>query len=154
MSDIHTAPAADVFDLSEIATNDTGTLAIRHPVTGEPTSWVLTLAGPGHPAYEEWSAEGQREAARKSRAIEQARANGKKWKAEESDVEAEEAKARARLSRIILGWTPVRVDGADYPWSKQNAEAMCVSQRWNRVRAQILEYMNDEKAFTTRSATA
>lgn len=142
----------DIFDLSEIATNDTGTLAIRHPVTGEPTSWVLTLAGPGHPAYEEWTAEGQREAARKARAIEQARANGKKWKAEEADIEEEERKARVRLSRIILGWTPVRVDGADFPYSRQSAEDLCVSPRWGKVRAQMLEYLNDEKAFTKRSA--
>lgn len=146
--------AADIFDLSEIESNDTGTLAIRHPVTGEPTTWLLTLAGPGHPAYEAWTVESQRETARKARAIEQARANGRKWKPEEADVEEEERKARIRLSRLILDWTPVKTGGNDFPYSPANAEVLCTSPKWSKVRAQVLEYLNDEKAFMNRSAMA
>ena len=39
----------DSFDLTDFDSADTADMLVSHPVTGEPTAWVITFAGPGHP---------------------------------------------------------------------------------------------------------
>ena len=37
-------------DLTNLAYRDTMDYAVRHPATGAPLAWIITLAGPSHPA--------------------------------------------------------------------------------------------------------
>ena len=38
------------FDIGELDARDEAELAIKHPSTGEPTTWIWTFYGPGHPS--------------------------------------------------------------------------------------------------------
>ena len=37
------------FNLGLLDALDTADLEVCHPATGQPTGWVITFAGPGHP---------------------------------------------------------------------------------------------------------
>lgn len=159
MSKSNAAPAADtpaaavpaLFDLGSITAVDTGTLTVLHPVTGEPTNWTITLAGPEHPVTEAISDEMIAENDARQRQQEQARINGKKWKAPD-DGEAQRRKLTERLSRRILGWSPVTFDGVPFDFSAANAYRLMDEGKFQRVAKQVIDYLSDDASFTKRSA--
>ena len=143
-------PAA--FDLAEIEAVDSDSLVINHPVTGQPTTWVLQIAGPGHPVTEAINKEAQRERLDLERRIETTRRNGKKWKGDDADPDAERAKTEQRIARRIIGWSPVTHNGQPFPYSQENALSLISEPRWTKVWQQILEHFDSDAAFTKRSA--
>lgn len=149
MSDAVAAVAA--FELTSIEAFDTGLMTVKHPVTGEPTSWVWTIAGPGHPVTEAITKEVERETSAKRRAVEHAQVNRKKYK-DDTDADENRRKVEERLARRILGWTPVTVDGQPLVHSQAAALDILTNPRWSAAAAQYLEYLGDEASFTKRSA--
>jgi hypothetical protein len=53
----------------------------------------------------------------------------------------------------VLGWTPAKINGADYPFSQENCVALLVDPSFGNVYLQLLEYFTADDAFTNRSAT-
>jgi hypothetical protein len=143
--------SADLFDLGQITAVNAGALVIVHPVTGQATGWTITIAGPEHPVTEAVAKELQAENDARSREIEQARVNGRKWKAPD-DGEAVRKKMTERLARRILGWSPVSFDGAPFEYNAAHALRLMDEGKFQPIAKQVLDYLADEASFTKRSA--
>lgn len=143
----------DAFDLSELKSTETDELAIVHPLTGAPTTWVWTLAGPGHPKSIESANIAARDALRLTRLREQAVVNRRKWVEPDrtpDDMRRENAESFATR---VLGWTPIKLNGADYPYTRDNVVGLLLDPSFGKVYLQLLEYFNSDESFTKRSAT-
>ena len=87
----------DAFDLSDLKSTETDELAIVHPLTGAPTTWVWTLAGPGHPKSIESANIAARDALRLTRLREQAVVNRRKWVEPDRTPDRHEKGERGKL---------------------------------------------------------
>ena len=154
MSDPHSNGHANgaVFDIDQLRTTATDEVAIVHPVTGLATTWVWTLAGPGHPASIDAANHAARDALRLARAREQARVNGKKWVEPERTPEEIRKENAESFSKRVLAWTPVKLSGADYPFNQKNVMDLLLDPSFGRIYLQLLEYFNADDSFTKRSA--
>jgi len=141
------------FDLNDFDTEDTADMVVLHPATGEPTGWRITFAGPGHPKAVEQSNRLQRKRLREEKSREQAQMNGRKWKAEEKTPEEIRAENVAFVVERILGWTPVRINGEDLPFTPENATRLLLDPKKGKLFTQMLEFLAAEESFTKRSAT-
>lgn len=141
------------FDLDEFASVDEAELIIRRP-DGTPTPWVWIIAGPAHSktlALEKRL--GEEELAR-TRAQEQARVNGKKWKGESETVEEVKRKNFSIIAERVLGWRPAEImmDGEPLPCTKENIiKVLSDHSRGGTLVRQLNEFFNEEKAFSKRS---
>lgn len=127
---------------------DTAEMEVRHPVTGAPTGWIITFAGPAHPKQIALQDDLIKRSQREQKAIKQARVNGKTWKAEErtpDDLRRENAEI---IAKQIVGWR-----GAVAPFSEAAAVAMLMDPRYFKLVAQITDFLAEEKDFTEASAT-
>ena len=146
-----TAPVA--FDVADLQSTDTAELAIVHPATGQPTTWVWTLAGPGHPATLAQSDRLARTALKAAAMKEQATVNRKKWHEdvrEPADVRAENVRFYAER---VLGWSPVRFNGQDFPYSRESCIAFLANPQNDKIYGQLTAYFQADDSFTKRSAT-
>jgi hypothetical protein len=98
--------AGAAFDLSSLAYADTAVMEVEHPVTGEPTGWKITFAGPGHPISVELGDEIARRAIRDRKAKEAAQVNGRKWKPEDETPEQNREENAKFYAKRMLGWEP------------------------------------------------
>jgi hypothetical protein len=143
----------EAFDIGELKSTDTADVAINSPRDGTPTTWIWTLAGPGHPRSIEASNIAARDALRLQRAREQAIVNRRKW------IEPERTPDEMRLENVksfamrVLGWTPARINGEDYPFSQENVVSLLVDPSFGKIYLQLLEYFTSDESFTDRSAT-
>jgi len=123
-------------------------------VNGQATSWVWTFAGPGHPQSIAQSNRLARERLAEDREKEQARVNGRKW------TDTEDSPEDARLRNVnwiverIIGWSPVKIDGALVPFSPDAARKILMDPRKGQIFVQALEFLANDKAFMRRSAGA
>ena len=145
-----TENSAPAFDPSvfEASLADTADMVVNHPVTGEPTSWVITFAGPGHPQQIELTERLSRKFERERRAKEQAVTNGKKWKAEELSPDERRAENVGIIVDQIVGWR-----GSSVPFSKKTATEMLLNPKFALLLKQVNEFLESEKAFIKASAT-
>jgi len=140
------------FDLDELKSTDTAELAIVHPVSNQPTTWIWTLAGPGHPKSVEAANKAARESLRIARLREQAQANRKKWiEPERTPDEMRRENAEAFAVRV-LEWTPVKMNGADFPCSQEAVVKLLLDPSFGKVYTQLLEYFASDDSFTKHSA--
>ena len=144
---------SEPFDIDEVKAMDTAEVAINHPSSGLPTTWIWTLAGPGHPKTVEASNIALREMLRVQKLKDQAQANRKKWTEPDrspEDVRLENIKSFAMR---VLGWTPARIGGADYPYSNENVIELLKNRAYDKLYTQLLEYFTSDESFTKPSAT-
>lgn len=140
------------FDVSDLDAIDESHMTVVS--NGKPTSWIWTFAGPGHPKAVEQSNRLARERLAIERQQEQARVNGKKWRApDERPDEALERNVRIVLDRL-LRWSPVKFNGTCYEYSTENARMLLKDPRKGALLLQALEFLGDENAFTKRSANS
>lgn len=140
------------FDIADVVTEDVAVLTICHPQTGAPTTWRMQIAGPGHQVTLDLQNEVAREQLREQRAIEQARANGRKYKAPDTDPEEERTRSMHRVARRIVGWTDVTLNGAPFPYSPENAAAIMTDPKRGWIATQVLDFFGTDAAFIKRSA--
>lgn len=143
-------PAA--FDINSIDSLDESQMEVIHK--GRPTGWFWTIAGPGHERTIAQSNRILNESMVASRAMEQARANGKKWKPVSETVEELREKNVKFICERVLGWSEVNLDGKPYPFSVENLAKLVRDPRKVELVIQVLDFINDEKSFTRTSATA
>lgn len=141
--------ALDDFDLSDIDSADEAKMTVV--ANGKLTSWVWTFAGPGHPKAIEQSNRLARERLHHDRMIENARANGKKYKAPEESVDEVREKNVRMVVERLLGWSPVKMNGQDFPFSPESAKNILLDPRKQSLLIQALEFIGEETAFTQRS---
>lgn len=146
-----TEPAAIAnFSFTDFEDAETGKMTVK--IHGKLTDWVWTFAGPGHPQTVAQSNRIAKERLHEDRQNEQRRLNGKKVVLPEETVdEVRSTNVRGVVDRI-LGWTPVMIDGADYPFSADNAFDLLIDRKRLPLLVQAMEFLAAENSFTPRSA--
>lgn len=139
------------FDLGSVVVADIGRLKIHTP-DGKPTTWVLDISGPGHPATLALNNDLARERLIEQRDQDQARVNGRKWKAEAADPEEEKQRGAKRWSRRIVGWSAVTMNGEPFAFTAENAAALLLEPRFSWVAPQYWEFIGADAAFIEGSA--
>lgn len=154
--------ADDVFDISSLDSVDESRMTVA--VNGKLTDWVWVFAGPGHPQTVEQSDRISKERLHREHQQEQARVNGRKWKApDETADEVLDRNVRIVAERL-LDWyradssgrrteRPILLNGEPYPFSRENAVALLKDRRKGALLIQALEFLGDEAAFSKRSET-
>lgn len=140
------------FDLSSLDARDEADLAIRHPSTGDVTTWVWTFYGPGHPKTVEIANRVSREALREAAAQKAARINGKKWKEEDTSVDqVRDENVQAVIARTKT-FTPVKLGDETINFSPEAAKGLLLDRRKGWLLAQIIEFLRAEESFIQPSA--
>ncbi|NKC30202.1 hypothetical protein [Falsiroseomonas selenitidurans] len=142
----------DILDIDSVETADVAILTIHHPATGAATTWKMQIAGPGHAATLALQNEVARERLREEKAQEQARANGRKWKATDLDPEEERLKSMRRVSRRIIGWSDVTLNGQAFPYSAENAFLVMSDPKRGWIAQQVMDFFGSDAAFIKSSA--
>jgi hypothetical protein len=142
------------FDLSAVDALDEGVLVIKHPKTLEPTGWIWTFYGPGHPVTIELSSRVAGAALKKAAARRQAQANGKKWKEDEESLEEIRAENVDNIVTRTKGFTPIKLDGQMIEFNADAARKLLLDRKKGWLLEQIAEYLRDEANFIQPSATS
>lgn len=137
------------FDLSDLDAVDEAHMTVLSG--GEPTDWVWTFAGPGHPQAVAQVNRALRERLLREKAKEQAAANGKKWKAPDRTADEAMAEDADYVMERLLGWSPIKMGGEDYPFSQENARKLLMDPRKGALRRQAVEFLLEDNSFTKRS---
>ena len=144
----------DQFDVSDFDSADTAEMPVAHPVTSEPTSWVITFAGPGHVKTIDLANRRARQQLREEKAKEQARVNGRRWKAEDKTPTDQRAENVEWIADRIVGWTPVKINGEDLPYSRENAIKPLTDPKKGWLFRQCLEFLLAEENLMQSSVKA
>lgn len=137
-------------DLDDIDTLDEATMNVV--LGGQPSGWLWTFAGPGHPKAIEQANRLARERLRRDGAIERARNNGKPWKEEIETPDQIRAKNIAFVVERLLGFTPAKINGELVEFAPEAAAKILGDPRKGTVIQQVIEFLADEKSFSRRSA--
>lgn len=128
------------FDLSAIRQQDTGTLEIVHPATGEGTGWLIEIAGPGHPAT----------LRQRNSMIARARKAGAK--SQERTAEQIDRESAEFLANSIISWSGLTMDGKPVPYSPEKALEILSDPGFSLIRDQINKFLLAETSFLKPSA--
>lgn len=121
---------------------------------GRKTGWMVTLAGPAHPKRIAANDAAARKALQRSKEIDQAQINGRKYKVDEQSPEdVRRENVEGIVSRIVT-WTPVRIGGETYEFSDKRAVELLMRPEMGWAVVQIAEAQADESRFTRSSASA
>lgn len=137
----------EVFDIGGLDTQDEADLAIRHPATGEATTWVWTFYGPAHPKTVELADRVSRDALRELAAQKQARINGKKWKEDAQSADDLRAETIASIVARTKTFTPVKMGADTIEFSPDAAARLLQDRKKGWLFSQIAEFLRDEESF-------
>lgn len=146
----------DVADLSGVMPVDASVLEILKPGSGEGTGWKITFAGPSHPKTVAWLNGAARRAIARQQRLEQAQANGRKYRPEEREPDDLRRENVEVVTARILDWTPVRVPSVSQDaiaFSEKAAAELLLRPDMGWAFAQMIEFLAEERSFTPRSAT-
>jgi len=142
------------FDLSAVDAQDEGELVIRHPKTLQPTGWIWTFYGPGHPITVDLSNRVAQAALKRAAARRQAQVNGKKWKEDEESLDQLRAENVDNIVTRTKGFTPIKLDGQLIEYSADAARQLLLDRKKGWLLEQITDYLKDEANFIQPSATS
>lgn len=142
------------FDLGDLDALDEAELAIKHPSTGEVTTWVWTFYGPGHPKTVEIANKVSRDALRDLAAQKQARVNGKKWKEEEQSVDQLRNENVDAIVARTKTFTPVKIGVETIEFSPEAAKKLLLDRKKGWLFAQAMEFLKEDESFIRPSATS
>jgi hypothetical protein len=142
----------DAFDASSMRLMETDTMAARHPATGQPTTWIWTLAGLSHKQTLKMNEEEARETQTESR--ERARVLRSGGTPTEPTQEEQTRRFARRLAARVVDWTPVTIDGGPYPCTRENVMRLFLDPAWDRVYRQVIDFLGADTSFTHRSESS
>ena len=142
--------SSDLFDISALDAFDTAEMKVQS--NGRPTSWIWTFAGPGHPQAMALLNKLSRERLRRESDQEAARVNGRKWQPEQEDPETIGKRNAEYVAGRLLGWSPVKLDGEDYPFTHDNAVRLLMDPKKGALAVQALEFLSEQRSFLQRAA--
>ena len=143
---------AAVLDLSLDSLADAETASLNIVIGGRPSGWLWHFAGPGHDKAQAQQNRISRERLHKDKLIEQARVNGKKWVAPEETPDGVRASNVDYVIERLVGWSPIRIDKQDYPFTAENARALLADPKRIGMLTQALEFLSADSSFMQRSA--
>lgn len=141
------------FDLAALDARDEAELAIKHPGTGEITTWVWTFYGPGHPKTVEIANQRSREALHKLAAQRQAQVNGKKWKEDEQSIDQVRSENIDNILARTKGFTPVKLGDEIITFSPEAARTMLLDRKKGWLLTQVMEFLKEDESFIPPSGT-
>ena len=139
-------------DLGGFLPNDTAQLHIVIPGTNKRTGWVVTMAGPGHAQSIALSNEASRKYLHTQALQEQARVNGRKWKADDKQADDQRREFIESLVGRIVDWTPVCIGSEVIKFTPASATAFLLRPYMGPYISQFTEFLLDDKAFMTDSS--
>jgi len=142
----------DDFDISAFKTLATADMVVNHPITGVPTKWIITFAGPGHPQTVDLADRQARRRLTEDKNKLQAQVNGRKYKAPDLSPEDVRDEIVGDIVDRIVTWTPVRLDGEAVEFSKAKAVALLRDPAYGKLFEQIIDFLAAERSFMPRSA--
>lgn len=142
---------AKALNFDDFEASDTGKMEVLD-VQGNPTGWFWEFAGPGHPKTEALNNRISRERLRKQAQIEQAQANGRKYKVDPETPDDIRAKNIADIVERLVGWSDIEIGGKPFPFTAENATEFLSHPKRVGVVVQAVEFLANEKSFTPRSA--
>lgn len=142
------------FDLAATVSQDEAQCVIKHPATDELTTWIWTFYGPGHPRTIEVANRASREALREAKAQQEARINGKKWKADDQSIDDMRAKNVDNIVARTASFTPVKMAGQTIVFSPDAAKQLLLDRKMGWLFMQIIEFLREDENFMLRSATS
>jgi hypothetical protein len=131
-----------VFDVGDYEDQPAGEVVIKNPMTGEPTSLVVLLAGPEHPIRKRTMFERQRQMRRQFQ---------KTGKLQLGDPVEDEEVETAMLADFTLGWRGFVLAGGDYAFSRANALAVYANPKMRWLRDQVKTALDERESFIKRS---
>lgn len=133
------------FDIAEFEDTETGTIIIKHPITGANTDLKIIIAGPEHPARRKREMERQR----KNRA--HFAKTGQLFKVEDpqDDFDAE----TDELVDSTLGWSGLKIKGVVVPFGQSAASNLYSSPKTRWLRDQVKAALGDRQNFISASAS-
>lgn len=143
-----TNQAAAMEDGLELSSVDTATrgesgypLRLLHPGTGKPTKAVITVRGHDSPTYH-------------AKKLEMTRANVERARNKDNPERTPEEVEQDAIEILVastIGWTGLKLDGADYPYSEANARALYKKYHW--IYEQVDRAIHNRANFSSGSAT-
>ena len=134
-----------VFDVADFEDLPEGEVVIKNPVTGEPTSLVIVLAGPEHPIRKRTMFERQRQMRRQFQ---------KTGKLTLGDPVEDEEVETAMLADFTLGWRNFVMGGKQHQYSRATALSVYSDPKMRWLRDQVKTALDEREAFIKRSAPA
>lgn len=145
-------PAPAAFDLASVRRVDMVELVIKHPVTGAATDWIWRIAGPSHSKTVEYAESIQRRRLDEERSKEQARVNGKKWKATEKDPDEIRLENVKGIAARVIDFSPVQMNGTSIDYAPDVALKLLADPAYDWLLGQVIELITDDQAFFPVSA--
>jgi hypothetical protein len=144
------------FDLDAVRYGDEFKYPVKHPVTGEETTWIITLAGPGHPQTldaleEQFREEQEEEEKRQQESIEAVKAGQPVPRKRATIAELKRTNAK-RLAARIVSSTPVRINGQDLVLNKDTAVDILADAGYEWLFNQISLALGVKANFIVSSA--
>lgn len=140
MTDDTTSPPADLFDPATVDELEAADVTIVHPLTGKPTTMVVTVAGPQHQARRALLS------ARRQRMRDQLAETGKAPVQTPALSDAEDLET---LVECTIAWR-----GCAQPFSPAAARQLYSDPRRAWLRDQVHAALLDRQRFMTSSAPA
>ena len=134
---------ANGFDIANFEDVHSAEVFIRDPETGAPTTLVIELAGPEHPAR-------KRDAFARARKVRNELM--KTGKMQLDDPEAEDAADTARLVDWTLGWRGLVSAGQSVTFGRDVAERLYSNPKYRWLRDQVKAAADERERFIKRSA--
>lgn len=132
-------PAGSV-DLATIRSLDRAVVDLRHPVSGELLGATVTLASPDHPA-------------RRQARLDIARANRDRPEPDQdAALDLVDEAAVEFLSRVLLDWSGIKVDGVVVPFSVGAARDLLAPEQMRWLVNQLLYEVARAENFIETSA--
>lgn len=152
-----TPAAPAVLDLSAFQPEQSGTLMILDPSGVKETGWVWTFGSPSHPKAQSYMEKIGREQTRREALVEAARANGRKVKPDDKDLDDKKKSNADWVVSRTLGWAPAvtipTISPDPLTFSDENvAKVVSHPDGW-WVLSQVVEFLAHEKSFTKGSAS-
>lgn len=152
MTKTDTPATLDVLDLGKLAFSNTAQMTVVHPKTGQPTTWVWDIAGPGHEKTVAQANRTSREATMEEARRQQAMVNGRKWKAEVKTPDQIRDENASHFAERVLGWSPVSINGKPLAYSPQAATDLLRDADYGWLFQQLITFLRDEDSFIGGSA--
>lgn len=146
------AKELDFVDISAFVPEESAVFEVMKPGGIEGTGWKITFGGPSHPKAVAWQDASAQRQLRQDRMKEQAITNGRKWKAEDETVDSVRSRNVDWVISRIVTWTPVSLGGGKIEFSDSAAKELLLKREMQWALLQMMEFLNDERSFTQRSA--